>query len=123
MCFYTNFLFQWIVLLWVFSLITFLLGLTVVLYWFHQDWQNHPLKVQLAKTGQPWRLAITEVVVNLIMVALSRSVASSINLEFRDVNKFISELGGSTVVVTDSWIIQCNLRSVDIIHQRDAVLK
>ena len=57
------------------------------------------------------------------MAAISRSVASSINLEFRDVNKFISELGGSIVIVTDSWIIQCNLRSVDIIHQRDAVLK
>ena len=48
---------------------------------------------------------------------------SSINLEFRDVNKFLSELGGSTVVVTDSWIIQCNLHSIDILHQRDALLK
>lgn len=58
-----------------------------------------------------------------IIIVISRSIASSINLEFRDVNKFISELGGSTVVVTDSWIIQCNLRTMDIVHQRDAVLK
>ena len=48
---------------------------------------------------------------------------SSINLEFRDFNKFLSELGGSTVVVTDSWIIQCNLHSIHILHQRDATLK
>jgi hypothetical protein len=52
-----------------------------------------------------------------------RNVASSINLEFRDVNKFISELGGSTVIATDSWIIQCNLHTIDILQQRDAVLK
>ena len=52
-----------------------------------------------------------------------RTIASSINMEFRDVNKFISELGGSTVVVTDSWIIQCNLRTIDVLQQRDAVLK
>ena len=38
-------------------------------------------------------------------------------------DKFVSELGGSVVVVTDSWIFQCNLHTVDVIHQRDAVLK
>lgn len=53
----------------------------------------------------------------------SRSVAASINLEFRDLQKFISELGGSTVVITDSWVLQCNMHSVDVISQRDAVFK
>lgn len=52
-----------------------------------------------------------------------RTVSSGINLEFRDVDKFVSELGGSVVVVTDSWIFQCNIHSVDVIHQRDAVIK
>ena len=47
----------------------------------------------------------------------------SINIEFRDVDKFVSELGGTLLVVTDSWIIKCNVHSVNIIHQRDAVLK
>ena len=47
----------------------------------------------------------------------------SINLEFCDVHKFISELGGSTLVVTDSWVFQCNMHSVDVISQRDAVFK
>ena len=38
-------------------------------------------------------------------------------------NKFVASLGGTVVIVTDSWIIQSNVHSVDIIHQRDAVLK
>ncbi len=53
----------------------------------------------------------------------SRVVCSSVNLEFRDIDKFTSVLGSTTVVVTDSWILQCNVHSVDLIHQRDAVLK
>jgi len=32
-------------------------------------------------------------------------------------------LGGSIVVVTDSWIVQSNVHTVNIIHQRDSVLK
>ena len=47
----------------------------------------------------------------------------SINFEFRDVDKFISELGGMLLVVSDSWIIKCNVHTVNIIHQRDAVFK
>ena len=47
----------------------------------------------------------------------------SINLEFRGLDKFMSELGGTLLVVTDSWIIKCNVHTVNIIHQRDAVLK
>ena len=45
------------------------------------------------------------------------------NAEFRDIDKFVSTLGGSVVVVTDSWLVQTNVHSVDVIHQRDAVLK
>ena len=47
----------------------------------------------------------------------------SINMEFRGVDKFVSELGSTVLVVTDSWIIQSNVHTVNIIHQRDAVLK
>ena len=47
----------------------------------------------------------------------------SINIEFRGLDKFVSELGGTLLVVTDSWIIKCNVHTVNIIHQRDAVLK
>ncbi len=50
-------------------------------------------------------------------------MAGSINAEFLHIDKFVSQLGGSTVIVTDSWIIQCNVHSVNLIHQRDAVLK
>ena len=52
-----------------------------------------------------------------------RRVAGSVNAEFLHIDKFLSQLGGCTVIVTDSWIIQCNMHSVNIIHQRDAVLK
>ena len=77
-----------------------------------------------------------------------RHVALSVNLEFRDIDKFVSGtlvslsgglcesspspllllhthtvLGGSTVIVTDSWIILSSVHTVNIIHQRDAVLK
>ena len=52
-----------------------------------------------------------------------RRVALSINIEFIGLEKFVAELGGTTVIITDSWIIQCNVHSVDIIHQQDAVLK
>lgn len=47
----------------------------------------------------------------------------SINIEFRGLDKFVSELGGTLLVVTDSWIIKCNVHTINIIHQRDAVLK
>jgi hypothetical protein len=43
-------------------------------------------------------------------------------MEFRDMDKFVASLGGSVVIVTDSWIIQTNVHSVNVIHQRDAVL-
>ena len=52
-----------------------------------------------------------------------RMVVSSVNMEFRDMDKFVASLGGSVVIVTDSWIIQTNVHSVNVIHQRDAVLK
>lgn len=45
------------------------------------------------------------------------------NNEFRDIQKFLYKLGGCVVVVTDSWLIQCNVHYVNIIQQRCAVLK
>ena len=56
-------------------------------------------------------------------MCVRRVAASSVNFEFRDVDKFVASLGGSVVIVTDSWILQTNVHSVDIIHQRDAVLQ
>ena len=59
----------------------------------------------------------------LCVLLFIRVVVSSVNMEFRDMDKFIAPLGGSVVIVTDSWIIQTNVHSVNVIHQRDAVLK
>ena len=56
----------------------------------------------LAKHGGPWR-----------------TVASSVNIEFRRITKFSSIIGGTSVYITDSWIIKCSAYRVDIAHQPD----
>ncbi|XP_064383296.1 transmembrane protein 129-like [Halichondria panicea] len=91
--------------IWLPSVTVGMIGLSIALYWYTNNWQRHPMTVQLSQLGQPWR-----------------RVAGSINAEFLHIDKFVSQLGGSTVIVTDSWIIQCNVHSVNLIHQRDAVL-
>ena len=58
-----------------------------------------------------------------VFIYIRRRVAGSINMEFRGIDKFVSELGSTVLVVTDSWIIKSNVHTVNIIHQRDAVLK
>lgn len=119
--------FQWTLLaafLWMVGLVVFLMGIGIAAYWYHQDWKRHPLKVQLRKTGLPWRFGYYFLFFFTSSIKfLLRNVATSINLEFRDLQKFISELGGSTVVITDSWILQCNMHSVNVISQRDAKFK
>jgi len=54
---------------------------------------------------------------------LCRMVVQSVNMEFRDINKFVSELGGNILVVTNSWIVYCSPHTVYLLHQREAVLK
>ena len=78
----------------------------------------------LALTGQPPRFKVHLAVSGVYLWVWSfRIAASSVNLEFRDIDKFVASLGGSVVIVTDSWILQTNVHGVDIIHQRDAVLQ
>jgi hypothetical protein len=92
-------------LLWCASFGVSLTGIAIAMLWYPGGWKGHPLMKTLSRTGQPPRIA-----------------ASSVNLEYRDIDKFVAPLGGSVVIVTDSWILQTNVHAVDIIHQRDAVL-
>jgi len=66
---------------------------------------NHPFAKLLHKHGTPWR-----------------AVASSVNIEFRCITKFSSIIGGTSIYITDSWIIKCSAYKVDIAHQPDVHL-
>ncbi|RUS79554.1 hypothetical protein EGW08_012684 [Elysia chlorotica] len=94
----------WLVYL-LFSLLLPGLSALCVLYWHRNKWDYHPLARQL----------------NLLGDANStwRSVASSINVEFRRIDKFTSGTPSRLVVVTDSWIIKTSTYSVFVGHQND----
>ena len=71
--------------------------------WFCRS--HHPFVKQLSKHGTPWR-----------------AVASIINIEFRRITKFSSIIGGTSLYITDSWIIKCSTYGIDIAHQPDVHL-
>lgn len=70
---------------------------------FHRS--NHPFTKLLLKHGTPWR-----------------AVASSVNIEFRRITKFSSIIGGTSLYITDSWIVKCSAYQVNIAHQPDVHL-
>lgn len=72
-------------------------------FFFHRS--NHPFVKLLLKHGTPWR-----------------AVASSVNIEFRRITKFSSIIGGTSLYITDSWIVKCSAYKVDIAHQPDVHL-
>jgi len=51
-----------------------------------------------------------------------QDVAAQINMEFRSLEKFSSVLGGTSIYVTDSWIIKCTTYKVHIAQQTDSHL-
>ncbi|XP_031734280.1 E3 ubiquitin-protein ligase TM129 isoform X1 [Anarrhichthys ocellatus] len=66
---------------------------TLVIYWSRHHWHNHPISRALQAHIQPphpgWG-----------------SVASSINTEFRRIDKFATGAPGARVIVTDSWVLK-----------------
>lgn len=84
---------------------SFTTGLLICLLWRVNNWKYHPLTQDLLKYDATWR-----------------SVASRINIEFRRLEKFCSISGGTSVYVTDSWIIKCSTYKVYIAQQTDAHL-
>ena len=67
--------------------------------------KNHPLVVILSHHGNPWT-----------------DVASRLDVEFRRIDKFSTIIGGTSVYVTDSWIIKCSAYKVDVAHKPDVHL-
>lgn len=88
------------------SITIVLMSTCIVLYWSFSDWNNHPLARQLgylADENSSWR-----------------AVASSINIEFRRIDKFTSGMPtGRRIIVTDSWVIKTSTYFVHVAHQND----
>lgn len=79
--------------------------LVLAVYWHSSNCDNHPIArqlVHLAGENNSWR-----------------AVASSINVEFRRIDKFVSGTPSRLVAVTDSWIIKTSTYYVYIAHQND----
>ncbi|XP_030001264.1 E3 ubiquitin-protein ligase TM129 isoform X1 [Sphaeramia orbicularis] len=70
-----------------------LISWTLVIYWSHGHWHNHPISKALQAHVRPphsgWG-----------------SVASSVNTEFRRIDKFATGVHGARVIVTDSWVLK-----------------
>lgn len=77
-----------------------LCGLALGLLWTYSKYNYHPLVNDLKKYGTPWR-----------------GVAAQINLEFRRLEKYSSITGGTSIYVTDSWILKCTAYKVYIAQQ------
>ncbi|XP_033756751.1 E3 ubiquitin-protein ligase TM129-like [Pecten maximus] len=87
------------------SISVILLVSLVAFNWSLQKWNNHPISKQLGhlqRSGESWR-----------------TVASSINIEFRRFDKFTTGPHGQRVIVTDSWVIKTGAYFLNIAHQND----
>ena len=81
----------------------------LVYYWSLDKWKNHPISRTLhhhAPQGSNWH-----------------SVASSINIEFRRIDKYTTGLPGRRLIVTDSWLMRTSTYYVHIAHQSDLHLQ
>ncbi|ELT88394.1 hypothetical protein CAPTEDRAFT_153682 [Capitella teleta] len=81
----------------------------LIFYWSRNKWKKHPIAQSLerhAPQGSNWH-----------------SVASSIDVEFRRIDKFTSGSHGKRLIVTDSWLIQMSTYTLYIAHQSDLHLQ
>jgi len=79
--------------------------LTLAIYWHSKNCEHHPLVKQLSNLAgeqDSWR-----------------AVASSINIEFRRIDKFTSGTPSRLIAVTDSWIIRTSTYQIYVAHQSD----
>ena len=81
---------------------------TLIYYWSRDRWARHPLARTLA------------------LYALPRSgwqaVASSVNTEFRRIDKFATGVPGARVIVTDTWVMKVTTYRVHVAQQQDVHL-
>ncbi|KAM9849794.1 E3 ubiquitin-protein ligase TM129 [Aulostomus maculatus] len=78
----------------------------LVIYWSRCRWHNHPVSRVLQAHAQP---------------PLSNwgSVATSINTEFRRIDKFATGAPGARVIITDSWVLKVTTYRVYVASQSD----
>ena len=82
-----------------------LAAVILALYWHRNKWSNHPIAQTLkyhAPAGSSWM-----------------AMASSVNVEFRRIDKFTTGILGRRIIVTDSWIMKTAAYNVHIAHQQD----
>nr|XP_031294836.1 E3 ubiquitin-protein ligase TM129 isoform X2 [Camelus dromedarius] len=81
---------------------------TLIYYWSRDQWAHHPLARTLALYALPqsgWR-----------------AVASSVNTEFRRIDKFATGAPGARVIVTDTWVMKVTTYCVHVAQQQDVHL-
>ncbi|CAG5993357.1 unnamed protein product [Menidia menidia] len=82
---------------------------TLVVYWSCWRWHQHPISRTLQAHARPphphWG-----------------SVASSVNTEFRRIDKFATGVPGARVIVTDSWVMKVTTYHVYLALQSDCHL-
>ncbi|XP_014695738.1 E3 ubiquitin-protein ligase TM129 [Equus asinus] len=81
---------------------------TLIYYWSRDRWAHHPLARTLALYALPqsgWR-----------------AVASSVNTEFRRIDKFATGAPGARVIVTDTWVMKVTTYCVYVAQQQDVQL-
>ncbi|KAJ8026378.1 hypothetical protein HOLleu_34202 [Holothuria leucospilota] len=83
----------------------FAIAVSVFLLWKNSNWNSHPIAKSLGYHGSSWR-----------------AVTSSINVEFRRINKFQTGPPGRRTYVTDTWIIKTSPYRVWVAHQQDCHL-
>ena len=75
------------------SLCLQLVSWTLIIYWSQYHWHNHPISRALQAHVQP-------------PYSSWGSVATSINTEFRRIDKFATGAPGARVIITDSWVLK-----------------
>ncbi|XP_059919397.1 E3 ubiquitin-protein ligase TM129 [Gadus macrocephalus] len=91
------------------SLCLQLLSVGLIFYWSRRRWSNHPISRALqVHTGPQW--------------AGWGAVATSINTEFRRIDKFASGAPGARVIVTDTWVMKVTTYYVHVAQQTDTHL-
>uniref|UniRef100_A0A667XCD0 Transmembrane protein 129, E3 ubiquitin protein ligase n=1 Tax=Myripristis murdjan TaxID=586833 RepID=A0A667XCD0_9TELE len=95
-----------------FLLLSFCLQLaswTLIIYWSHLHWSNHPISRALQAHAFPpysgWG-----------------TVATSINTEFRQIDKFATGAPGARVIITDTWVLKVTTYHVYVALQNDSHL-
>lgn len=92
-----------------FLLLSVLLQLSswvLVIYWSRRRWSNHPISRVLQAHVQP-------------PLSSWGAVATSINTEFRRIDKFATGAPGARVIVTDSWVLKVTTYHIYMALQTD----